>query len=233
MCEGNGGAGIKDREGESQRERAREGGCRERERKKKLSSKVSEELSLWARRGYTAWTQPQRLCNAAPQRTSIQLCDQPFQFSSLGSTMYSPYCLTQVWERKGKKICRSLRCSPLLFSGVLSLVCSYCRLCGYSVVLCCVAAACHLLRIKELFTPSLLPNAALFLRVVFNFPVRLSLSLLLGCISWHSSSGLILARLIAHGLERKWRFSQIYFILNGGSEGKGEEGGGVLQTPLG
>lgn len=117
--------------------------------------------------GVTAWTEPQRLCNAAPQRTSIQLYYQQLQFPSLDTTMYSPYCLTQVWK---KKIAVFSCSSSLPFSRYGAP-----PVCFYSMWLrCCVvcrAAAYHLLRFKDLFSSS-----ALFSPIVFNFPLSLPLS---------------------------------------------------------
>ena len=144
----------RERERESEREREGEGG---RESSENFPLKLVRSFHCeWG--GVTAWTEPQRLCNAAPQRTSIQLYYQLLQFSSLDTTMYSPYCLTQVWTNRrlvffffSTLFSRCPVSVCVFFSGMVRLR-SVSTVCGYSVVLwaaaaaAAAAAACHLLR---------------------------------------------------------------------------------------
>lgn len=111
-----------------QRERGREGGREEggREQGEKNFPLKLERRFHCERGGVTAWTEPQRLCNAAPQRTSIQLFHQQL-LPPLDTTMYSPYCLTQVWDRGkrrwGAPLLKFFRCRappPCVCASVLS-----------------------------------------------------------------------------------------------------------------
>lgn len=142
---------VSEREGalERKREGGREAG---RESSKNFPLKLVRSFHCkWG--GVTAWTEPQRLCNAAPQRTSIQLCYQQLQISSVDSNMYSPYCLTQVWKKIAVLRLRRFAFFPLP-PGVARLRFVF-TVRGLQCCVACRAATCHLLRTKELF-PTLL-----------------------------------------------------------------------------